>query len=121
MATVEITKDNFRHIYETNDIVVLDFWAAWCGPCSSYTPIFEEVSHQFEDVVFGKVNTETEQEIAAHFSVRSIPTTIIIRQGYEIHTQGGLINRETLTDLVEKTKALNMDELKKQWDQEEEA
>ena len=84
MSTVELNTDNFGEIVENNDIVIVDFWAPWCGPCQSFGPVYEEVSEKHEDIVFAKVNTEVEQALAGHFQVRSIPTLIVITS-YSIH------------------------------------
>ncbi len=119
MATTEINKDNFREIYEKNDIVIVDFWASWCGPCMSFLPVYEQVSEDHPDVVFGKVDTEVEQELAAHFSIRSIPTLMVIREGVEVFFQPGALYEEQLRELVTKVKELNMDDVKKQLESEE--
>lgn len=120
MATTEITKENFREIYEKNEIVLIDFWASWCGPCMSFMPVYEKVSDEFPEVVFGKVDTEVEQDLAAHFSIRSIPTLMVIRDGYEIFFQPGALNEDLLRELIGKVKALDMNEVKKQLDAEDE-
>ncbi|MCB0376933.1 MAG: thioredoxin [Bdellovibrionales bacterium] len=119
MATMEITKDNFKDTYEKNDILIIDFWASWCGPCQSFAPIYEKVSDKYPDVVFGKVDTEQELELAQHFAVRSIPTLLVIREGYEIFYQPGALPEELLVELVDKVKALDMEEVKKQLDAED--
>ncbi len=121
MATTEITKDNFKEIYEKNDIVIIDFWASWCGPCMSFLPVYEKVSEDHPDVVFGKVDTEVEQELAAHFSIRSIPTLMVIRQGYEVFFQPGALYEEQLIELITKVKELDMDEVKKKLDAEDQS
>lgn len=119
MATVEITKDNFKEIYQKNDIVIVDFWASWCGPCMSFMPTYEKVSDEFPDVVFGKVDTEVEQELAGHFSIRSIPTLMVIRGGYEVFFNPGAVGEDDLRLLVNKVKDLDMDEVKKALDAED--
>lgn len=120
MSTLEITKENFKDIYEKNDIVFIDFWAEWCGPCKMFAPIYERVSEKFPDIIFGKVDTEKQQELAAHFEIRSIPTIMVIREGIELFFQPGAINEELLIELAEKVSALDMDEVKKQIAEEEE-
>lgn len=119
MATTNLTKENFRSTYESNDIVLIDFWASWCGPCMQFMPIYEKVSEDHPDVIFGKVDTEAEQELAAHFSIRSIPTIMVIRGGFEIFFQPGALNEEMLRELIEKVKELDMEEVKKQLEAED--
>ncbi len=119
MATTELTKDNFREIYENNDIVIVDFWASWCGPCMSFMPTYEKVSEDYPDIVFGKVDTELEQELAAHFSIRSIPTLMVIRETYELFFQPGALGEDQLRELITKVKELDMDEVKKKLDAED--
>lgn len=119
MSTIEITKDNFQEVYEKNDIVILDFWAEWCGPCKSFAPVFERISEKYPKVVFGKIDTEAQPELAGHFEIRSIPTIMVIRQGIELFFQPGALNEELLVELVEKVSALDMEEVKKQIEAEE--
>lgn len=119
MATKEITKENFKETYEKSDIVIVDFWASWCGPCMNFAPVYEKVSEDFPDIVFGKVDTEAEQELSAHFSIRSIPTIMVIRQGYEIFFQPGALQEEHLRELIQKVQDLDMEEVKKQLEAED--
>ncbi len=119
MATVKLTSQNFNEIVEKNKIVFIDFWAEWCGPCKQYGPIFEEVSNEFEDVVFGKVNTEEEQEIAAYFQIRSIPTTAAIKEGIVVFMQPGLLPKEALEDVVKQVIELDMDKVREEIEKEE--
>ena len=114
MATIKLTKDNFNEIVESNDITIIDFWAEWCGPCKQFGPIFEKVSNEYEDIAFGKVNTEEEQELAGYFQIRSIPTTIIIREGVIVFSQPGLLPEEGLKDIISQVKALDMEQVKKE-------
>jgi len=114
MATVNITKDNLQETIANNDIVIIDFWAPWCGPCKSFAPIYDAVSEKHADVVFGKVNTEDEQELAASFQIRSIPTLMIFRQQIAIFSQAGMLPESALEEVVEKTRALDMDQVKKE-------
>lgn len=120
MATIDINKDNFREIYEKNDIVIIDFWASWCGPCMSFMPTYEKVSEQHPDIIFGKVDTEIQTELSQHFSIRSIPTLLVIREGYEVFMNPGAVGEEDLNTLIEKVKELDMNEVKKQLDAEDE-
>ena len=109
MATVEITKDTFEDTITNNDIVMIDFWAPWCGPCKSFAPIYEAVSEKHDDVVFAKVNTEDEQELAASFQIRSIPTLMIMREKIVIFSQAGMLPENALQEIIGKTKELDMD------------
>ncbi len=119
MATIQITGQNFNDIVTNNDIVILDFWAEWCAPCKSFAPIFEKASEQYDDVVFGKVNTEEEQELAAYFQVRSIPTTIIFREQIAVFMQPGLLPEEALHDILRQVKELDMDQVRKEIEEQE--
>ncbi len=119
MATIALTSENFNEIVENNDIVVIDFWAEWCGPCKQYGPIFEKVSEEFPDVVFAKVNTEEQQDLAAYFQIQSIPTTIIIREGIGIFQQPGLLPEEALKDVITKVKELDMNEVRAEIEKEQ--
>jgi len=119
MATVSLTKENFNDIVGSNSIVVMDFWAEWCGPCKQFGPIFEKVSNEYEDVVFGKINTEEQQELAGHFQIRSIPTVMIMRDQIVVFSQAGLIPEDGLKDLISQVKALDMDEVKKEIEEQQ--
>lgn len=108
MATVELNKENFEAEVSSSDIAVLDFWAPWCGPCKMFGPIFEEVSEAEEGVLFGKINTEVEQELAAHFNIRSIPTLMVIRDNVVIFSQAGALPKQALEQVLAQAKALDM-------------
>ncbi len=111
MATVDITADTFEEIINKNDIVIVDFWAEWCGPCKSFAPIYDEVSEQYDDIVFGKIDTETEQELGAHFQIRSIPTLMIFREQVVLFSQPGMMNAGQLNDIIGKVRDLDMKEV----------
>ena len=114
MAYVNLTKENFEEVVTSNDIVVVDYWADWCGPCKSFGPVFEKVSEDFPDVVFAKVDTQNEQEIAAFFQIRSIPTLMIFRENVVVFSQPGAVPEGALRDVVSKAEKLDMVEVHKQ-------
>ena len=114
MATVQITGENFEEVVTNNDLVLVDFWAAWCGPCRSFAPTYERVSEQYPDAVFAKVDTEAEQGLAASFNIMSIPTLMIIREQVVIFSQAGALPESALVDLVQKAAALDMAEVHRQ-------
>ncbi len=114
MAVVELTKDNFEEVVTSNDFVIVDFWAPWCGPCRSFAPTYEKVSEDHPDVVFAKVNTEDEQEIAGHFQIRSIPTLMIFRDKIIIFSEAGALPESAFRELVKKAGELDMDEVRRQ-------
>ncbi len=114
MAVVELTKDNFEETVTGNDFVIVDYWAPWCGPCRSFAPTFEKVSEEHPDIVFAKVNTEDEQEIAGHFQIRSIPTLMIFREKVIIFSQPGALPESGLKDLIQRATELDMAEVHKQ-------
>lgn len=114
MATVELTKDNFDEIVGGNSFVIVDYWASWCGPCQNFAPIYEEASEKHDDIVFAKVNTEEQQELAAHFQIRSIPTLMIFRDQIVIFSQPGMLPANAFEELIGKARELDMDEVRKQ-------
>ena len=108
MATQDITSEQFNEVISSNDIVIIDFWAEWCGPCKSFAPTYEKVSEKHEDIVFAKVNTEQEQELAAHFQIRSIPTLMVFREEVVLFAQPGMLSETQLEDVISKIQALDM-------------
>lgn len=112
MATVELTKDNFASTVENNGTVLVDFWASWCPPCRMFAPVFERAAEANPDLVFGKVDTEAQQELAATFDIQSIPTLMIIRDSIVVFAQPGALPEPTLTDLIGKARELDMDEVR---------
>ncbi|HEY8452673.1 MAG: thioredoxin [Micromonosporaceae bacterium] len=113
MATVELTAANFDEVTERDGIVLVDFWAAWCGPCRQFAPVFERASQRHTDIVFGKVNTDAEQELAMRYGIRSIPTVMAIRDGVIVFAQPGALPDELLEKLIEQVRALDMDEVRR--------
>ncbi len=114
MATVEITLSNLESTIANNDIVILDFWAAWCGPCRAFSPIFEHASEQHASIVFGKVDTEAQQELAAGFHISSIPTLMAFRAGIMVFSQPGMLRGPQLDSLIDSIRALDMDDVRAQ-------
>ena len=114
MATIELTKENFEATINTNDTVLLDFWASWCGPCQQFAPVFEAMSESHPGIVFAKINTEEQQEIAGHFQIRSIPTLMIFREQIIVFSQPGALPPAGLESIIEKVAALDMSEVRRQ-------
>ena len=114
MAIVNLSKDTFRDIISGNDTVLVDFWAPWCGPCRQFAPVFDSMSEEHPDVVFAKVNTEEEQELAGHFNIRSIPTLMAFCQQIIVFSQPGALPPAGLATVIEKVAELDMDEVRRQ-------
>ena len=112
MATLALTKDTFESTIEDNDIVLLDFWAQWCGPCRMFGPVFEEASNTHTDIVFGKIDTEAQQELAGALGIMSIPTLMIFREGIGVFSQPGALPAAALENLIEQVRALDMNEVR---------
>ena len=112
MATVDVTKENFEEIVTKNSMVILDFWAAWCGPCKAFAPAFEAASEKYPDVVFGKINTEEQQELAGHFQIRSIPNVMLFRDQIVLFSQPGAMPAAGVDSVIEQAKALDMNKVR---------
>jgi len=108
MATLELTRDNFEQTVTENPIVIVDFWAPWCAPCRGFAPVFERASEVHKDVVFAKVNTDEQQELAAAFDIRSIPTLMLFREKVILFQQAGALPAQALEQVLEQAKALDM-------------
>jgi thioredoxin 1 len=114
MATTELTSDVFQQTLEDSDILFIDFWADWCGPCKQFAPVYEQISEQHPEITFGKVDTEAERELAAAAKISSIPTLMAFREKVLVFSQPGALNAEQLTQVVTAVKDLDMDEVHKQ-------
>ena len=112
MATKNLTIDDFQSTVEDNDIVLVDFWAEWCGPCKMFGPIYENVSEKHTDVVFGKVDTEDQQQLAGSFGIRSIPTLMAFREGVLVFAQPGALPEAAVENLITQVRDLDMDEVR---------
>ena len=112
MATVDLNKQNFESTISDNPMVIVDFWAPWCGPCRGFAPIYEQASEAHADVVFAKLNTEEEQEIAAAFNIRSIPTLMVFRENVVLFQQAGALPATALESVVTQAKAVDMAEVR---------
>ncbi len=112
MPTIELTKDNFGDAITGEGTVLVDFWAAWCGPCRAFAPVFEDAAEQNPDLTFGKVDTEAEVELAQAFGIQSIPTLMIVRDGVVVYAQPGALPAPALADLIGKVRDLDMDEVR---------
>lgn len=109
MAYITLTAENFNEAVENNDIMIIDFWAEWCGPCKAFGPVFEKVAEANPEIAFGKVNTETEQDLAGHFQIRSIPTLMILKEKIVVFNQPGALSEQALVDVMKQVKELDMD------------
>ena len=120
MATLELNSDNFNDTIQGNDIVIIDFWAEWCGPCKSFAPTFEAASDKHQDIAFAKVNTEEQTELAQACQIRSIPTLMIFREQILLFNQAGALAPAQLEDVIEKVKELDMEQVRASMEEEQE-
>ncbi|HLH47171.1 MAG TPA: thioredoxin [Acidimicrobiales bacterium] len=114
MATVTMGRENFEEVVGSNDVVLVDFWAGWCGPCRMFAPVFEQASERHPDVVFAKVDTEAERELAAAFGIMSIPTLVAFREQVLLYAQPGALPAAALEELITRVKDLDMDQVRRQ-------
>ncbi|GIF49782.1 thioredoxin [Asanoa ferruginea] len=114
MATVELTTENFDKVTGGDGIVLVDFWASWCGPCLRFAPVYDRVSEKHENVVFGKVDTEAQVELAARYDIRSIPTLMALRDGVIVFAQPGALPESAVESLISQVEALDMEDVRKQ-------
>ncbi|WP_330461152.1 thioredoxin [Streptomyces sp. NBC_00820] len=119
-STVELTKENFDQTVSENSFVLIDFWATWCGPCRQFAPVYEKAATENPDLVFGKVDTEAQPELAQSFGIQSIPTLMIVRDQIAIFAQPGALPEAALTDLIEQARKLDMDQVRKDIAKEQE-
>jgi len=112
MATIQLTSANFKDVINNNDIVIVDFWAEWCGPCRSFAPTFEAAAEKYPEIAFAKVNTEEEREIAAGFNIRSIPTLMVFREQVILYAEAGALPASALDQLIEQVKSLDMNQVR---------
>ena len=121
MATVELTTANFDEITSADGITLVDFWAEWCGPCLRFAPIYDKVSEKHTDITFGKVDTEAQQDLAARYGIRSIPTIMALRDGIIVFAQPGMLPEAAVEELIRQVRALDMDEVRAKAKEAEEA
>ena len=121
MATVDLTKENFEETVTRNPMVIVDFWAPWCGPCRGFAPVFDAASEKHPDIVFGKVNADEQQELAAAFSIRSIPFVLLLRENVIVFAQSGALPGEGLESVIEQARALDMAQIHRELAEEQAA
>ena len=114
MATIELTRENFEEVVTKNEMVVVDFWAAWCGPCKGFAPVFEAASEKHGGIVFAKVDADAQQELAASFNVRSIPFLMLLRENVVLFAQAGALPAEALDSIISQARALDMEQIRKE-------
>jgi thioredoxin 1 len=121
MAVIQLTQENIEDTINNNDIVVIDFWASWCGPCQAFKPVFEKASEKHTDATFASCNTEEQTELASMFKIQSIPTLVVFRDGIGIFGQPGMLPAEALDELMEKVRELDMNEVRAEIEKQQQA
>ncbi|MBQ0986360.1 thioredoxin [Streptomyces sp. F63] len=111
MSTVELTKENFDEVVSANDFVLIDFWASWCGPCRTFAPVYEKAANRHSDLVFAKVDTEAQPELAAAFNIQSIPTLMVVRENVAVYAQPGALPEPALEDIIGQARDLDMEKV----------
>jgi thioredoxin 1 len=114
MATIQLNNDNIKSTIDDNDLVIIDFWAPWCGPCKAFGPIFEKMSDEIEGVTFAKCNTQDEPELAGQFGIQAIPTLVAFREKIMVFKQAGMLPEPAMNELITKIKELDMEEVRQQ-------
>jgi len=119
MALITLTEGNLEQTIQDNEIVIIDFWAQWCGPCKSFGPIFEKIAQEYPEITFAKLDTEEEQAVAGHFQIRSIPTTIIFKEQIGVFQQPGVLPEEAFLDIIKQVQELDMDKVRQEMEKEQ--
>jgi thioredoxin 1 len=114
VALVDLTQTNFEETIKNNDMIIVDFWAPWCGPCRSFKPIFEETAEKYPDIVFGKLNTDEERSLAGHFQIRSIPTLMIFKEQIIVFSQAGSLSQSAFEEVIGKAQELDMNQVREE-------
>ena len=121
MPTIDVVIEDFEKTITDNDFVIVDFWAPWCGPCKGFAPVYEELSEKYPDIVFAKVNTEEQQQLAGSFNIKSIPTLMIFRDQIVLFSEAGALQGSQLEEVIAQAKSLDMDQVRKEIEQQSQA